>query len=463
MKKEDSITMTQREQQRAQVLTQVIAGHWSAAQGAEALGMSERHLRRLKAAYEARGPAALAHGNRGKATPRRTTNGIRQQVATLLRETYAGCNDSHVRDLLASRDGIVISRKTVGRIREEAAIPSVRKRRRPCHRSRRDRMPQAGMLLQLDGSQHHWFGPALPRVTLLAAIDDATSTVVAAVFRGQEDAHGYLLLLRQVLLQRGVPLELYHDRHSIFQRNPAQPWSIEEQLRGRPDPTQFGQALMELGITSIAASSPQAKGRIERLWGTFQDRLVAELRLYGITDLQAANAFLPAFLERHNARFSVHADDPGQAYRPLDPTLDLDRVLSFRYRRVVANDNTVQFAGRVLQIPPGSWHRSYARARVTVHELLDGGLGVWYQGGWLLRTTASALPPTLRARRRPSARTPANTLVNPVNPAQLSLPTPKAKPSPNAKRKPAPDHPWRTQRLTNRPPAGEPRTESLSS
>ena len=430
------MTVTQREQRRTQVLNEVEAGRWSVAEAAQVLGLSERQVWRLRASYRAQGAVALVHGNQGRASPWRISEAVRQRVVELLRGQYADCNDHHLVELLALREGIVLSRKSIERIRHDAGLSPVHRRRAPRHRRRRDRMPQAGMLLQIDGSPHHWLGPEQPRCTLLGAIDDATSEVVAAVFRQEEDAHGYFLLLRQIVRSHGIPLDLYRDRHGIFQRDPKVPWSLEEQLAGRPEPTQFGRALEELGILSIAARSPQAKGRIERLWNTLQDRLVAELRLAGITTLEAANAFLPAFLARHNARFAVRADDPGLAYRPLDPALDLDRVLSFRYPRVAANDNTVQLGGRVLQIPPGPMRRSYAHAHVWVHEFLDGSLGVWYQDHWLLRTTASPTAVPLRARNGPRRHA-----TTPTTP--LPLPLPPTVRAPRRPAKPAPDHPWR--------------------
>jgi hypothetical protein len=264
------------------------------------------------------------------------------------------------------------------------------------------------------------------------AIDDATGKIVAGVFRQQEDAQGYFLLLRQVLKAKGIPLDLYHDRHSIFQDNSRRPWTLEEELQGRREPTQFGRALEELGITSIAARSPQAKGRVERLNGTLQDRLVQELRLAGITDIKAGNRFLTAYFKRYNARFAVKAEEPGLAYRPLDGSLDLDRILSFRYQRVVAMDNTVRLEGRLIQILPGPKRRSYAGARVWVHELLDGSLGVWYQDRWLVRTSPHG-DPTLRARNR--ARQPA------LKPQRLPVQQPAPAPQ-RASTQPAP-HPWR--------------------
>lgn len=164
------------------------------------------------------------------------------------------------------------------------------------------------------------------------------------------------------------------------------------------------------------------------------------MRLAGISDLEAANAFLPGFLARYNARFAVRADDPGQAYRPVPPELDWDQVLSFRYPRVVNNDNTVQWMGRTLQIPPGPRRRGYAHAHVYVHELLDGGLGVWYQDGWLLRTPAVPQPQPLRARNR-SPEPPTRLSARP--PATLRLPTQPPQSQPRSPRRPPATHPWR--------------------
>lgn len=450
MNRKDSVTLHPREQQRLHVITQLLAARLSGSEAADLLGISERQVRRLKNGYSQHGVAALVHGNRGKPSPGRLGDATRERILSLARGQYAGCNDSHLRDLLAQREGIIISRRSLARVLREASIPAARPRRAPRHRSRRDRMPQAGMLLQLDGSRHRWFGPDLPHCTLLAAVDDATGAVVAAVFREQEDAQGYLLLLRQILQHHGIPLELYHDRHSIFQRNPNTPLTLDEQLRGRPDPTQFAQALLDLGITSIAASTPQAKGRVERLWGTLQDRLVVELRLAGVTDIEAGNTFLPGFLAVHNQRFAVRADEPGSACRPLEADLDLDRVLSFRYRRTVANDNTVQFAGQILQIPPGPWRRSYARAKVIVHQFLDGSLGVWHHDRWLLRTSPAEHAPTLRTTPRGRRDRPAASLAPAPHPDQVSLPQPQAGRSKPPK--PGPNHPWRKQRLSEPKP-----------
>ena len=438
MDRKDPVTLSQREQKRLRVIMEVESGRWSVEQASEVLGLSVRQVWRLKAGYRHEGAAAFMHGNRGRPSPGKLGEDVRAQVVALMTGPYAGCNDHHLTELLALREGILLSRKSMERIRREAGLKPARQRRPAKHRRRRDRMSQEGIMLQVDGSPHHWFGPDQPACTLLLAIDDATGKVVAGVFREREDAQGYFLLLKQVLKAKGIPLELYHDRHAIFQDNSPRPWSIEEELLGRREPTQFSRALEELGITGIAAHSPQAKGRVERLNGTLQDRLVQELRLAGVADIRAGNRFLPAYLKRFNARFAVQAEEPGLAYRPVDPSLDLDRILSFRYQRVVAMDNTVRLDGRLIQVPPGPKRRSYAGARVWVHEFVDGSLGVWYQDRWLARTTARGDVTVRARRRRPSLpeRPPAPT------------PLPLVETTPRTPWKPPPDHPWRKARLT---------------
>jgi transposase len=447
--RKDLVTLTQKEQLRLKVVSEVQAGRRTVAEAAEVLHLSQRHVRRLRAGLERDGAAAFMHGNRGRPPPWRISDELRARVAELGGSRYADCNDTHLQELLLRDEGIHLSRASVRRIRRQAGQRPKQRHRPPRHRRRRDRRPQEGMLLQTDGSHHRWFGPDLPECTLLALIDDATGTIPAAVFREQEDTQGYFLLLRQLVRTQGIPWELYHDRHSIFENHDRKAWSLQEELRGQPDPTQFGRALEELGVASIPSYSPEARGRIERLWRTLQDRLVQELELAGIKDIKAANRFLPAFLKRFNARFAVKAEEPGLAYRPLDPGLDIDRILSFRYERVVARDNTVRLEGRLIQIPPGPKRRSYFAAHVWVHEFLDGSLGVWYQDRWIARTAPRGGAVTLRARRRRPQR-------EPRPPAPQRLPLPAIEPN-----QPKAPHPWRTWNPGYL--ARDQRTESLTS
>jgi len=393
----ETITMTTAEQRRAWVLTKVMAGEVEASEAAELLGLSVRSVWRLKRRFAEEGPAGLVHGNRGRPSPHRIDDATRDQVRALARGRYDGANDSHLAELLAEREGIVVSRVSVRRILRAAGIASPRRRRAPRHRSRRDRMAQAGMLLQTDGSRHDWLEQRGPRLTLIAAIDDATGILTGATFREQEDAAGYLTVLRDTIRRHGVPLALYRDRHGIFETPKGQALTLEEQLVDRRTPTQFGRALAELGITSIAAQSPQAKGRIERAWGTCQDRLVVELRLAGASDLAGANRVLARFVARFNRQFAVPAANPEPAWRALPAELSLEAVCCLKYRRVVAHDDTVRAGATILQLPARSGSRSHAGRRVELQLRLDGRLVVWDGQRTILVQRAPADPVQLRA------------------------------------------------------------------
>src|SRR3990170_1502573 len=376
----ETITLTPKEQHRAHVVARVQHGVLPATEAAVLLGLSLRHLRRLLARLRQQGLAALAHGNRGRPSARRLAETIRARVLTLARTTYAGANDHHLTDLLREREGLRLTRPTVQRLLRAAGIGSPRTRRPPRHRRRRERMPQAGLLIQMDGSHHPWLEERGPRLVLHAAIDDATGRVLGGVFRLEEDAHGYFLLLRHLIRRYGLPSAAYTDRHGIFHRDPRTPLTVAEQLQGRPETTQVGRALQELGIRWIGARSPQAKGRIERLFGTFQDRLVVELRLAQAATLSQAQRVLDRFLPRYNARFTQPPAHPEPAWRPAPVFADLDRICCFKYQRTVQHDNTVQIDGRLLQLRPGPGGRSYARARVEIHAHLDGSLAIYYRG-----------------------------------------------------------------------------------
>jgi transposase len=370
----ETITMSVTEQRRALVLTRVVGGDLSPGDAAASLGCSGRQLWRLLRRFRASGPAGLVHGNRGRASERRVGGDIRDRVVALARGRYAGANDTHLSELLGEREGIQLSRSSVRRILRSEGIASPRRRRAPRHRSRRERMAAEGLLLQLDGSRHHWLGPDLPKLTLLGAIDDATSTVPAATFRDQEDAAGYLEIMRTVALGPGLPGAIYRDRHSAFE--PSAPRRAGTQAEERAL-SQVGRALTEIGVVSIAAGSPQAKGRIERLWGTLQDRLLTELRLAGANDRTAANAVLAGFLPDFNRRFGVPAANPVPAWRPWPDGLDPDRVFAFKYRLKVAKDDTVCVAGQSIQLPAAPRRFAYAGKMVEVHLRLDGSVAVF--------------------------------------------------------------------------------------
>jgi hypothetical protein len=445
----ETVTLTGAEPQRLVVLNRVLMGDLTAREGAAALALSVRHLRRILAADRKEGAAALAHGNRGRTPAHALDPSLGQHVMALAQTTYGGLNvnDTHLSEVLAEEAGITLSRSTVRRLRLAAGMGSPRQRRPPRHRRRRERKAQAGMLLQLDASPHAWLEERGPRLSLLAAIDDATGIVAAAVFRDQEDAAGYLTLLHQVVSTVGVPEAVYHDRHGIFVRPAREPQSLAEQLAGEREPTQVGRALRTLGIVSLCAHSPQAKGRVERLFGTLQDRLVAELRLRGASTLAEANTVLAAYLPRFNARFAVSPTVIAPAWRPLPPHSDPWQICCLRYTRTVGRDETVQLGQHRVQLLPARGQGSYVRSRVEVREHLDGSLSVWQRGQRLASHPAPLEAPRLRARhgRSPTAQEVGGGATGPEVPDQgapsavISPPPPLSPPPP-----PAPTHPWRS-------------------
>ena len=239
--------MNAKEQQRGTVLNRMERGGLTGQQAARLMGLSLRQVRRLLAAYRKDGVAALAHGNRGRSPLHRIQEETRDMVVELARGPYRGFNHYQLQEELAEREGLHLSRSSLWRILTGAKVPSSRRRRKAQYRQRRERYPQEGMLLQVDGNRHDWLEGRGPYLSLLAVIDDATSALPAALFREQEDAHGYLLLLEEVIRNKGIPLAIYSDRHGIFQVNPKQRETVEEQLAGERQPTQFGRALEEPG------------------------------------------------------------------------------------------------------------------------------------------------------------------------------------------------------------------------
>ena len=283
------VTLNQKEQARLSVLNSVLEYQAPIAQAAELLGASQRHARRMLASYRKQGAAALAHGNRSRRPHNATSPTEVAAVFELATQRYHGANRTHFTELLGEREGIDLSRPTVRRILTRADIGNPRSRRSLEHRFRRQRMPQAGMLVQLDGSHHACLEDRGPKFALLLAVDDATDAVVTAVFRTSEDTRGYFMLLDGLIRHWAILLALYSDRHAVFKHNARKPETAAEA-------TQFTRGLQELGIRRIFARSPQAKGRVERMAETFQDRLVTELRLADARTIDQTTAVLQDFL-----------------------------------------------------------------------------------------------------------------------------------------------------------------------
>lgn len=390
----------QRELHRMHVVRLTLEGRESVGRGAKLLGISPRQMKRLRRKMRKGGVGGLVHGNRGRKAWNKTVSEKVKKVMELARGRYQGLNDTHLTEKLKEKEEISLSRSVVRGILRGVGIAAVRRRGAKRHYKRRERKAQEGALVLWDGSPHRWFGEKLGEWTLMAVIDDATGALVYGVFAAEEDAQSYLICLRQMLLEKGIPLAIYMDRHGIFRRNDDH-WTLEEQLAGEQTPTQVGQALRALGIEPIFALSPQAKGRIERLFGTLQDRLVQELRLEGMTTPEQATSFLNgSFRADFNARFAKPAQQSQAAWRPLPKGVDVDRICSFRYEAVVGNDNAVRLGGTILDIPAGPRRRGYAKARVEVRQLIDGRWRVYYHDQLLLETTPPVVQAPLRTLRR---------------------------------------------------------------
>lgn len=443
----DRITLNDRDQLRIQVVSWLCEGRCTTQEAGEMLRCSERQVWRLKAAYGRDGMRGLVHGNRGRTPAHALKADVREALAALARsDAYRGYNHTHLQEVLADEHRIVVSRRTLGRVLMAVGLRSPRRRRSRRYRSRRERAAQAGALVQVDASHHDWLEGRGPRLALIGAVDDATGAIVHAFFQEREDAAGYLRLLRDSVRAAGIPTAWYSDRHGSFQRNDKEPWTIAEQLAKRREPTQVGRALEALGIRHIVAYSPQAKGRVERCWGTLQDRLVKALRRADATTIADANAVLSEYLTVYNAHFAQPAAEPRAAYRPLPKRLDLDAICSFHYERNVAKDNTVRVEERCVQIPPGPRRRGYAGLRVQLQERLDGRMLVFYG---VRQIAEQAMPDGMRLKPRTRQR--GFELPRDPRPPRRAA-TAANRPPSSEPWTPAATHPWRRplrQLLTN--------------
>ena len=440
--------MSRKEVPRAGLLKAALAGQVRNAQVALALSLSVRQVQRLKIRYREQGAGGLRHRGRGRGSGRRLPADVRRRAAKLLQTVYRNVNDCHAAEKLREVEGLAISRASVQRLRRAVGLPAKQRRRPRQYRARRTPEASMGALVQLDASPFDWLEGRGPAMSLHGAIDDATGTVLALYFRPQEDLHGYATLLHQVGTAYGLPLALYGDRLNVFVRNDRH-WSLEEQLQGERAPTHFGQMLRALGIGFIAAGSPQAKGRIERLWRTLQDRLTVELRLRGITTLAAANAYLPTFLADFNARFAHAPAAPAAAWRPAPR--DLAAQLSCQYHRVVGRDNTVRLGPRLVQLPRGPHRASRAGWRVELRECVDGRLLVLHDRVPLVVHPSPGAEFVLKPREAPSkGRSPRRGRPRiAADPGSRTRPQPRPSPPPTPaapaiiRRRPADTHPWR--------------------
>jgi transposase len=368
-------TLTMKDEKRLDIIQRVYRSELTVVEAARVMGLSERQCYRIKARVKKAGAKGVVHGNRGRPCKRKIKEKMVKRVVQLARGKYQGFNDHHLTEKLECEEKIELSREKVRRILRAHGIASPNKRRGIKHRSRRERRASEGMMLQVDGSPHDWLQGRGPPLCLIGAIDDATGKVMGALFVGAESSWAYFKLFSEIFREHGLPQSIYTDCHSVFwtDREPT----LDEQLINKKPTTEVGRGLEQLGVTLILAHSPEAKGRIERLWNTFQDRLVSDLRLAKAKSVEQATVVLDRYLPVHNRKFAKPAKaEP--AWRKVS-ALKIERALCFKQQRTVAKDNTVTFEGTVFQIPKTSPFRSHANKRIDVHVLLDGAVQFFYK------------------------------------------------------------------------------------
>lgn len=459
MKTRGDVFLSIREAAMMTVLEEVLSGNVTASEGARRLHCSERKVFRLKAGMKKDGPSGLVHGNRGRYPANRTFDEVRRMIGEHAGGKYAGASCAHMAEPLARCDGIFVSSKTVGRILKESGIEIPQTHRAPKKYRSRSRRERIRDLVQIDASPFDWLETG-EMLSLHGAIDDATSTVLSLQLEPHESMNGYFRVLERMLVSWGVPAGIYSDRHTIFFSPIAGKLTEEDELMGRRAPlTQYGTALDLLGIEHIAARTPQAKGRIERLWGTRQSRLVVEMRLRGIRTIDEANAFFPVFLrECNNERFAVAAKDAETAFLPcLKPDI-LALILATRAERVATAGSEISWEGEKYRLVDSRDRMLPLRRGETITVVRsmmteDSGIRAIRNGEAyameLSPSTVSAISRRPNGRFSRSCRSlsfftiPANA---PEPPKNRTAPSPKP-------HRPADNHPWRQLRKQNAGPA----------
>jgi transposase len=440
-KASDLLIMSQPELNRCQVLQRLQDRQLRQHQAAELLGVTTRQVRRLVRTYQAGGAPGLISKRRGRPSNRQLDPAVKTQAGTLLTTRYADFGPTLAQEKLLQEHGLRLSTETVRQLLIEAGLWHPKRPPRPVVHQMRERRPQRGELVQIDGSPHAWFEDRGPRCTLLVYIDDATGRLQYLQFVLAETTWAYMEATTTYLQIYGKPRAFYSDKHSIFRVNASAATSSSGL-------TQFGRALDQLAITLICAHSPQAKGRVERANQTLQDRLVKELRLQGIDDMAAGNRFLPSYMTAFNAQFPVPPRDAQDAHRPLLPSEDLSRIFTLQETRVLSKNLSLQYHNVLYQIQSPRPGYALRQARVLVCEDRQGQIRIEYKG--------QLLPHTILARQTQQATVVPAKLLDTVLETAPSLraeptPVPLAPVAP-PRRAPslAPNHPWRRYSLSHR-------------
>ena len=370
---DELLTMSKKELTRLEVMQRLKDKRLTQKEAARLLGLSVRQIKRLWRAYREAGGKGLVSGRRTKASNNRLDAGVVQQALDLIEERYRDFGPTLACEKLSEVHHLTISRESVRRIMIEAGIWKPKRAKQPSAHQMRERRACFGELVQIDGSDHAWFEDRGPKCSLLVYIDDATGQLLELLFVPSETFFGYCEATRHYVERYGKPVAFYSDKHGIFRVNQERPLGTTSGL------TQFGRAMDELDIQIICANSPQAKGRIERANQTLQDRLVKELRLRGISDMEAGNAYLPEFREDFNRRFAVAPRSTHDAHRPLLKTDNLDLILTYQETRSLSKNLTVQYMHVVYQIQTNRPGYALRNAKVTVCENAQREITILYK------------------------------------------------------------------------------------
>ncbi|MCL6479894.1 MAG: ISNCY family transposase [Peptococcaceae bacterium] len=412
--------MTQEERNKLYIARCLIDGKMTISEAALVSGLSERQLKRIKRGVKEQGDAFVIHKNRGRKPQHSVTDDIKKTIIKLREEKYSRANFSHFQELLEEHESIKLSKPTVYRILVSNGFTSPKTHNKKNLHKRRKRKARKGMLVIIDASPHRWFFDG-EECSLHGAVDDATGEILALFFTPRECLEGYFEIVRSIISNYGAPLAVYADRHTIFRSPNADKLTIEDELSGkRVKDTQFGRAMRELGINLIYAKTPQAKGRIERLWETLQGRLPVEFEIAGIKTISEANKFLGEFIKKYNQKFAVEPKEAQSAFRQLDDKINIDHVLCIKETRRVDNGSTFSFGKTYYRVVRnGKTMPVIPKATITVLISLRIGLKVEYSGS-VYDVEVLDEPP----KKEP----------------KIKKQTIKHKPA-----KPAQDHPWRTK------------------
>lgn len=374
------ITLSDKELTRLEVVQRIRQRRLSATKGAALLHISRSQMHRLLIAYDTDGAAGLVSKKRGKPSNRRHSREFRNRAINLVRDNYTDFGPTLAREKLLERHGIAIGKETLRIWMRDAGLWQTRKERKKRVHQPRYRRECLGELIQIDGSDHHWFEDRSPRCTLLVYIDDATSRLMHLAFVKSESTFDYMRATQNYIEAHGKPLAFYSDKHGVFRVN-------AKGALGGDNMTQFGRALKELNIDIICANTPQAKGRVERANGTLQDRLVKELRLEGISDMKAGNAFLQVYMAAHNTKFSKLPLNDKNLHRPLARHDHMDTALCVKESRTVSNDLTLQYDRVRFILEPNDLSAGLQRKKVMVYDYPDGRIEIRHKGVSLPFTT----------------------------------------------------------------------------